>query len=101
MTKHSYCRFQSRIETFIKSTIHQYSLTAKTYSGLGTIIRGVFKYGKCHGFTNISITTFLGDLELSKRIFQRKVIDKESEVFNEDEIIVVKDYLRKKGTIWD
>lgn len=89
------------IETFIKTTIHEKKLSSKTYSGLRTIIRGIFKYGKKENLTTISITTFFGDLELSRRAFTRKVVDKESEVFNENEITIVKSYLQKRGTIRD
>ena len=89
------------LETFIKMTIHEKKLTNKSYSGLRTIIRGIFKYGKSKHFTNISITTFLGDLDLSRRVFTRKVVDKESEVFSENEISIVESYLRKRGTIRD
>lgn len=89
------------LEMFIKSTIHENNMTAKAYSGLRTIIRGMFKYGKRRGFTSISITTFFGDLDLSKRIFQRRVVDKDAEVFNEDEIRIVTAYLRKKDQIRD
>ena len=92
---------ESDLETFIKLTIHEKELTSKVYSGLRTIIRGVFKYGKSQGFTAISITTFFGDLELSRKAFARKKIDKETEVFNETEIALVKSYLRKRGTIRD
>lgn len=92
---------ESDIETFIKTTIHEMELTSKVYSGLRTIIRGTFKYGKSKGFTNISITNFFGDLELSRRAFTRKAIDKESEVFNETEIWLVKSYLKERGTIRD
>ena len=37
---------ENDIEAFIKTTIHEKKLTSKTYSGLRTIIRGIFKYGK-------------------------------------------------------
>lgn len=92
---------ENDIEAFIKTTIHEKKLTSKTYSGLRTIIRGIFKYGKSQHLTEISITTFFGDLELSRRAFARRVVDKESEVFNENEITVVKSYLHKRGTIRD
>lgn len=92
---------EENLEDFIKSTIRDYSLTAKSYAGLRTIIQGIFKYGKKKKYTNISITTFFGDLDLSKKCFSRKVRDKEKEVFNEDEIERVKRYLRDSGKIRD
>lgn len=87
------------LEAFIKTTIHNLQLTAKTYSGLRTIILGIFKYGKSRRYTEISITTFFGDLTLSKKSFSKKVIDRESEVFSENEIVKIKSYLQKNPTI--
>lgn len=89
------------IESFIKLTIHEKQLSHKSYNGLRTIIRGTFKYGKSQGLTNISITTFFGDLELSQRSFSKKLVDKESEVFTETEILQIKSYLQNHGTIRD
>ncbi len=70
-------------------------------SNMRTILRGVFKYAKKRNYTQISITTFLGDLELSKRGFQKKIVEKEKEVFSESEVQLVKFYLRNKATIRD
>ena len=89
------------LEIFIRTTISEKELTYKSYSGLRTIICGVFRYGKSQHFTSLSITTFFGDLNLSRRIFTKKIIDKESEIFNEKEIHLVKSYLHKRGTIRD
>lgn len=89
------------LETFIKSTIQKYNMTAKTFSNMRTILRGVFKYAKKRKYTKISITTFLGDLELSKRSFQKRIVDKEKEVFSESEMKLVTDYLRSRATIRD
>ena len=38
---------------------------------------------------------------MTDNTFTRKVVDKESEVFNENEITIVKSYLQKRGTIRD
>ena len=54
------------LEAFIKSSIHNLSLTRKCYGGLRTLLRGIFKYGKKKHYTTISITEFFGDLELPK-----------------------------------
>lgn len=89
------------LEEFIRKTIHEEELTAKVYSGLRTVMNGIFKYGKKRKYTEISITNFFGDLDLSQRAFKKNIKDKESEVFNETEIGRVKDHLQKRGTIRD
>lgn len=60
------------LEDFIKTTIYEKKLTAKAWSGMKTLILGIFKYAKKMGYTNISITSFLGDLDLSNRAFTKK-----------------------------
>lgn len=87
------------LECFIKTTIRNLALSRKAYAGLRTLIRGTFRYGKKKGYTTISITHFFGDLDLPRNIFQRKVIDREQEVFSEDEVPLVTDYLREHSDI--
>lgn len=89
------------LEMFIKGTINEHSLTAKAYSNLRTIIRGMFKYGKKRGYTNLSITLFFGDLDLSAKIFKKRIVSKEREVFSEDEVKLMTEYLRNKNSIRD
>ena len=86
---------------FIKSTIHNLGLTKKSYAGLRTLVRGIFKYGKDKKYTSLSMTQFFGDLELPNNIFEKRIINKETEVFNEDEIPVVISYLRNHADIWN
>lgn len=87
------------LELFIRETIADKKLTNKAYSNLRTLILGIFKYGKKKGYTKLSITTFMGDLDLSKRVFERSVKTKESQVFAEDEIPIITKWLRDNPTI--
>lgn len=87
------------LESFIKATINVFQMTRKTYSNMRTILRGVFMYGKKKGYTTISISSFFGDLYLSKRIFKRRIVNKEDEVFSEDEVKLITEYLRKHADI--
>lgn len=82
------------LEKFIRTTISEMNLTQKAYSGLRTIINGVFRYAKKKKYTDISITNIMGDMELSRRAFQRKCIDAEKEVYTESEITQITEYLR-------
>lgn len=64
------------LERFIKTTIRDMELTRKAYSGLVTLLNGIFKYGKKMGCTTISISTFIKDLYLPKNIFKKNFKDK-------------------------
>ncbi len=89
------------LEEFIKTTIHDLQLTRKTYSGLVTLLNGIFRYGKKKGYTTLSITSFIGDLQLSNNIFAKKFKSKESEVFMEEEIPIIISYLKDNADIWN
>lgn len=84
---------------FIKKTIVDKKLTVKSYSNMRTLILGIFKYAKEKGLTNISISTFFKDLSLSKKTFARNYKSKESQVFSEDEIPIILNWLRENPTI--
>ena len=84
---------EDKLEEFIKTTIHEKQLTSKAYSGLRTLIIGIFKYAKKHNYSNISIYTFFGDLDLSKKIFVKKVKCIEKEVFTEKELKKIVAYI--------
>lgn len=77
---------EDELDIFIRSTIARLELTQKAYSSMRTIIRGVFKYAKRKKFTDLSISTFFQDLDLSKRAFRRTHQDAKSQIFLVDEI---------------
>lgn len=89
------------LTNFIKSTIHKLGLTRKAYAGLRTLVRGIFKYGKNKKYTSISMTNFFGDIELPNNIFEKKFVNKNTEVFKENEIQVIISYLRNHADIWN
>lgn len=86
------------LETFIRETIADNNLTAKAYSNLKTIIRGMLIYAKGK-YTTISAGSFFSDLQFSKNTFERRIVSKEKEVYMEDEIPLVMDYLNSSGKI--
>lgn len=79
------------LEDYVKKTIHDKELTSKAWSGMRLILLGVFKYAKKKGYTNLSISEFNNELELSKKIFKKKKITEEQAVFNTAEQKVILD----------
>lgn len=86
---------EDELDLFIRATIADLELTQKAYASLRTIIRGVFKYAKRKRYTELSISTFFQDLDLSKRMFRRSKVDPRTQVFREDEIPMLIDWLDK------
>ena len=46
----------------------------------------MFRYAKKKGYTKISITNFMGDLDISNRAFQKRIMRDEEQVFKDSEI---------------
>ena len=92
---------EADLEQFIRKTIQDLELTRKAYSGLVTLLNGIFKYAKKQGYTTLSISTFIKDLYLPKNISKKKYIDREKEVFMENEIPLIVGYLREHPDIWN
>lgn len=82
---------------FIIDTIRDMELTAKAWAGMRTIILGTFKYAKRKHYTDLSISVFMSDLDISRGIFKsRKFTDKES-VFTEDEVKTIRKAVEEEG----
>ena len=81
------------LEDFIRETIAEQHLTAKAYGNMRTLIVGTFKHAKKEGLTDISISQFFGDLDLSRRIFKREKKNPEEQVFTEEEAKKIMAYL--------
>ena len=84
---------ENDLEDFIKTTIAEKQLTAKGWANLRTLINGMFKFAKKQGYTQISITHFMGDLDLSKKSFKKRVLTSEESVFTDREINLIMGYI--------
>jgi integrase len=82
------------LEDFIKKTIMEHKLTRKAFANCRILIYGIFKRAKKKKNTQISITWFMKDLELSKNIFVKVIHKKEDQVYQENEIPLAVEYLK-------
>lgn len=90
---------EDELEDFIKETIKEKELTNKAFSGLRTLILGIFKHAKRMGLTDISISQFFGDIELSKNIFTKKYFLDEESVFTDYEVELIEKYIKEHPTL--
>lgn len=94
----AYTKIKSVTETdlrkFMDISIRDFKLTAKTFSGLKTILNTIFRYAKPE-YTDLSITNCLGDYNVPKQAMQKnkKKRCKEEENFTNKEYAKVYDYL--------
>lgn len=92
---------ERELDDFLRLTISDMKLTRKAYSGLKIILIGIFRYGKRYGYTDLSISHFLGDMEISSRAFTQNVKKTEEQIFSEDEIKKAIAYLNQSDDIRD
>lgn len=92
---------EPEITLFLKDCIVKHELTVKGYADLRTIVRGVFRFGKDRGYTDINIVTYFQNIYLPKGIFKKTVKPKNSEVFYDNEVIILTDFLRESNVITD
>lgn len=84
---------EDMLEDFIRTSIAQKHLSPKTWGALRLLINGIFKYAKKKNYTDISISQFLGDLELPRNIFTKKIRKNEDCVFTHNEVDMIKSYI--------
>lgn len=87
---------EDMLENFIKTTIVKLELTEKAFGNFRILINGIFKRAKKLGATDISITNFMGDLEIGKNAFRKVKKTKYSEVYQEGEYEVLTRYLAEQ-----
>lgn len=81
------------LETFIKQKIADENLTAKNWGNMRTLINGAMIYARKHGYTEFRISLFLSELQLSNKIFKKKIIKDEEQVFDKDEESRIEKYI--------
>ena len=90
---------EKELENFIRTTIHEKELTAKAWSGLRTILCGMLKYAKKENYCFINVTNFMSELDLSKRAFHKNYKPDSLNIFMEDEVKVLIEYLKEHPSL--
>ena len=90
---------ENQIEDFIMETIVENNLTAKAWGNVRIIIRGMFAYAKKRKYTQLNITMFLSELDISKKVFAKSKRKDELNVFTEDELKMIIAKLLERNTI--
>ena len=77
---------------FLEEQIPRFDLTAKSFSNLKTVTRGIIKYAKRQKYICYTTTDVMEELDTDVK-FRRNVKTDEQEVFTEDEMPRVMNYL--------
>lgn len=84
------------IEEFLEEQIPKYDLTSKAFSNLRTITKGFMMRAKKRNLVSYDVVEFFRELDISDANFKKKVVVNEKEVYDEDELPKVFDYLEEK-----
>lgn len=86
-------------ENFMEKLVGKYNMSAKAFSTVKTIIRGVLKLAKRQGYISFSITEMFDDVDVSDRQFNRTVHEDREEVFDEEEMAKIVEYLKSDPNV--
>lgn len=89
-----------QLDAFIINNIKKHNLTSKAWSNLRTLIKGIFKYAKKEGYSNLDIIDFLEYLELSPKIFSKTRKQNSDNVFTAEEMNTLIDYCFNNKSIY-
>lgn len=81
------------VEDFLEEQIPKYNLTAKAFSGLKTITKGMLKRAKKRKLIDFSVEELFYDLDTSEASFKKSKKKDEEEVFTEEETDIMLRYL--------
>lgn len=84
------------IEEFLEEQIPKYDLTSKAFSNLRTITKGFMMRAKKRNLVSYDVVGFFRELDISDANFKKKVAINEKEVYDEEELPMVFDYLEGK-----
>lgn len=89
------------LDDFILENIQKYNLKTKAWSGLRTIIRGMFAFAKKKGYCQINIVEYFQELDLSRKLFNREKKPLERVIYTDAEIAEILDNIRYSRNIND
>jgi integrase len=73
-------------------------MTAKAFSNLKSVTRGIFKYAKRKKFTSIRIDDVIDDLDIARKSFSKSNKDDSEQSFSDEEFIKLARYFKGKPT---
>lgn len=79
---------------FFEEQVSEYNLTAKGFSNLKTISRGMLKWAKRKKLITWNVEELFYDLDISDRDFNKTIKEESEEVFDDNELKKMVDYLK-------
>lgn len=74
------------ISNFLEEVVSEHSLSAKRFSSIKSILRGVLRRAKKLKLLDFEIEPIFQDLDISDKEFQKRRVDDSKEIFYDDEV---------------
>ena len=85
---------ENQIVEFLEEQIAYHNLTAKAFSNLKTITRGFLKRAKKRKLVMFNVEEIFNDIDISEIKFKKVIKEDYEEVFNEEEMPIIINYLK-------
>lgn len=82
------------LELFIRQRIIDLELTNKAYSNMRTLLIGTFKYSYKQGYSEIQISSFFSNIDISQKVFKKR--SKKPQVFTDTEVRMIEEFIHSK-----
>ncbi len=83
------------VEEFLEEQIPKHDLSAKAFSNLKTITRGLLKRAKKRKLIAFNVEEIFQELDTSESDFKKNIKEDYEEVFNEKEMSIIMEYLKQ------
>lgn len=90
---------EDEVSDFLEKELADKSLSAKAFSSLKGVTRGMLKRAKRRKLTDIDVETMFLELDVSEQEFSKKATEDQKEIFNEYEMTAILSYIAENPDI--
>lgn len=78
---------------FLEKEITRCNLTSKSFANLKSLVRGMLKFAKKKNYISFNVDAMLSEIDVSDKEFKMIVHEDKAEVFDEEELSILTNYL--------
>ena len=82
-------------EEFLEEQIPEYELTAKAFQGLQAVTKGLLQRAKKRKLIDFNVVALMQEMDLTERTFKKVIKEDIEEVYDEEELPAIMDYLEE------
>ena len=83
------------VSDFLEMQVNKFNLTAKSFSNLKSLSRGILKRAKKRKLISFDVEPIFSDLDISDKEFKKRIVNDSKEIFYDDEIELLIQYCKE------